>query len=141
MDELRRALLQQRGALAANDAAALENSLRAVSRALLTLDEARRRRGAAVRCIVGRDLPLATLVAEAGHTVAPAIAAAREALRQAATDAARELVINHLVLRRALQAGEAYLQRLFSTFEDPAPAYTRSERAGDPRTMLVNRTA
>ena len=49
IDELRQALLRQRAGVAADDAEQVEASIHAMGRTLLTLEEARRRRGAARR--------------------------------------------------------------------------------------------
>ena len=43
---------------------------------------------------------------------------------------AREVAINHHVVRRALDAGEAFIQLLFSTVADPNPAYMPTHRNG-----------
>lgn len=117
------ALRDQRAAVAADDAIAVEASVRAVSRALLTLGEVRRNRLALSTELTG---------AAAGDLDAP-----QRRLRAAAAEAAREVAINQAVLGRALAAGEAFLQQLLSGAADPTPAYEPMARRGDPARAAV----
>lgn len=100
IEELRRALLRQRAALATDDPDLVDESVSAIARMRLTLEEARRRR-AYLESFVG---------------VLPAhLLAAREGVRRAAEATARELAINQWVACRAREAGDAFLQELFSS--------------------------
>jgi hypothetical protein len=117
------ALRDQRAAVAADDAIAVEASVRAVSRALLTLSEARRNR--------------LDLSAEVTGAADDSLDAPRRRLRAAAAEAAREVAINQAVLGRALAAGEAFLQQLLSGAADPTPAYEPMTRRGDPAHAAV----
>jgi len=125
IDDLAAALRDQRAAVASDDAFAVDASVRTVSRALLTLGEARRQRLAALTDLGEEPL------------------AARERLRSAAAAAAREIAINQAVLSRALVAGEAFLQQLFSGGVDTAPVYEPAPRRSDGAhaAVLLDRTA
>jgi hypothetical protein len=124
IDDLRQVLLRQRAAVAADDPEASESSVHAIGRTLLTLEEARRRRGALIALVTGNSaIVLSDLEAHLGFSPPDAFVAAREALRRAAEATSRELAINQTVLRRALEAGDAFLQELFSSTADPMPAY------------------
>jgi len=145
IEELRQALLRQRAGVAADDAELVEASIHAMGRTLLTLDEARRRRGALTALISGSDpTPLETLEAMFGGILPPELESARSKVKRAALATAQDVAINQHILRRALEAGDAFLQRLFSMASDPAPSYQRSEAATDatPRSgLILNRTA
>ena len=57
---------------------------------------------------------------------------ARAELREAAQGAATDVSINHAVLRRAVEAGEGFLQRLFASAADPPAVYGAGDKHGDP---------
>lgn len=140
--ELADVLAAQRAAVAANDVMGIESSIVAVHRVLLTLAEAHRRRGA-LEEVLGVDptRPLDPLEPIAGMTPPPALAEARARLRRAAEQTAREAAINDTVLRRAVEAGEVFLQELFSSVADPDPVYHAPDRKDVAPTagMLLNR--
>jgi hypothetical protein len=121
----------------------VNESVDAVGRILLTLTQARDRRTELVTALTGDpSLPLDRLHGVLGVTASGDFERARGALRQAAEGAAREAAINRGVLRRALEAGEAFLQELFSSTAGPAPVYgpreARAESGSGPA-VLVNR--
>jgi hypothetical protein len=142
--ELREALIRQRDAVAACDDAGVEASVEAVGRVLLTLETARRRRGELVASVTGRpDLPLEGLETAVGAPLPAALLHARQRLRRAAQDVTHEVAINRTVLRRAVEAGETFLQALFSAAGGPAARYAPAERpeAAGATGVLVNRRA
>ncbi|MEP6571517.1 MAG: hypothetical protein ABJD11_02445 [Gemmatimonadota bacterium] len=143
IDELRQALLRQRAGVAADDAQAIESSVHAMGRTLLTLDEARRRRAALTSLITGGDAaPLDSLEVCLGIPLPASLIAARADLRHSAVLAGQDVAINQHVLRRALDAGDAFLQQLFSAASDPSPGYHASERPdAAPSGLLLNRMA
>jgi hypothetical protein len=144
IDELRHALLRQRAGVAADDSDTIDASVQAVGRTLLTLDEVRRRRAALTADITGAEgVPLADLENQLQRSLPAALEAARDGVRHAAEAAAREVAINQHVLRRALEAGDAFLQQLFSSASDPMPVYTPGPRPNDSRQsgVLLNRRA
>jgi hypothetical protein len=80
LGELRRALAQQRTGVSSGDPATLEAASHAVSRAILTLDEARRRREQLVELAgEGRPVRLEHIESVAGPV--PGLAESRQALR------------------------------------------------------------
>jgi len=116
IDDLRQALMRQRMAVAAGDPGAIESSVQAIGRTLLTLDEARRRRGALIALIVGNaTVALADLEIHLGFSAPGDLVTAREAVRRAAEATSRGLAINQTILRHAAEAGDSFLQELFST--------------------------
>ena len=123
---------------------AIESSVHAIGRTLLTLEEARRRRGTLTALVAGRPgVALADLEQHLGALPA-GLVAAREAVRRGAEATALDVAINQTVLRRALEAGDAFLQQLFSSTgrpdaglraRVPVPAEAR------PSGLILNRTA
>jgi hypothetical protein len=144
IDDLKQALLRQRSAVAADDPEAIESSVHAIGRTLLTLEEARRRRGSILALLVGNpSIALSDLDGMLGIDMPERLVAAREAVRRAAAATSRELAINQTILRRALEAGDAFLQQLFSSTVDPMPVYSPGPKPVETRTggFLLNRTA
>jgi hypothetical protein len=141
--ELADVLERQRAGVAADDAAGIDDSVRALSRTLLMLDEARRQRTDLVEQLTGdADLPLASLELRLGGSLPASVLAARQRVREAAERAAREVRVNQNVLRRAIEAGDAYLQALFASAGDGTPVYSPGARGAEPRQgLLLNRTA
>jgi hypothetical protein len=134
MEELRHALLRQRAGMASGDPELIDTSVYAIARMLLTLEEARRRRRAALTAaLMGRQgVALRDLESFIGVLPAPLLAA-REAVRRAAEATAQDLAINQTVVRQALEAGDAFLQQLFSSASDTMAVPTPSLRPADGR--------
>jgi hypothetical protein len=145
IEELRQALLRQRAGVAADDASMIESSLHAMGRTLLTLDEAKRRRAALTALIAGGEAaPLERLEHLLGGGLTPEVEEARAMVKRSALMAAQDLAINQHILRRAMEAGDVFLQRLFSMTGDPAAGYQRGDRPTEPAPqsgLILNRTA
>jgi hypothetical protein len=144
LGELRRALAQQRTGVSSGDPATLEAASHAVSRAILTLDEARRRREQLVELAgEGRPVRLEHIESVAGPV--PGLAESRQALRAEAQAAIQELGETQELLQAAIRAGDAYLQSLFASVSAPAPAYPSGfpaqAPAGASAGLLLNRSA
>ena len=142
--QLREELLRQRAAVADGDTAAVNRGSEATSRLLLAMDEAKQRRGEIVAALTGdSEVPLDHLEKHIGQPLPTAVESARLTLRQAALDVAREAAINRVVLRRAVEAGEAFLQDLFSGEQTQAPTYgvTTPTSPPPPAGRLLDRTA
>ena len=143
LDHLRDALLQQRAGVANDDVAAIESSIQAMGRTLLTLGEARERRMMLTGYLAGgQPLPLAELERSLTESLPRAVQQARAGARRAATAVSREVTINHHVVSHALDAGEMFIQHLFSSVADPVPVYVSSHRAGadtPQNSMLLNK--
>jgi len=113
--ELKAALLEQRHALAANDAAGLEQVVQSIGRTLLTLREARRQRGLLMELVAGDSgVRLGQIAATLMPADAAIIAEGARALNEAAVAASREVSINQTALRRAISSGEQLLQHLLT---------------------------
>jgi hypothetical protein len=115
MEDLDRMLLRQRAGVAADDPEAIQAAVQAISRAWLTLDEARRRRTALITLVSGN--PGVALEDLQGHVAIPLPAGfmeARERVRRAGEAIAGDVAINQDVLHRTLEADEAFRQWLFS---------------------------
>jgi hypothetical protein len=143
-EELIAALRRQRAGVAASDYRQVDESVRAMSRILMTLDEARKHRTAlATRITDGKPVPLAKLEEHLGAPLPEPLAAVREAVCRSAELAANEIAINQRVLRRALESGDAFLQRLFSTLAPTGGVYGSPARQTEPEggSVLLNRTA
>ena len=144
IEELRTALLRQRAGVAADDRDAIEGSVQAVGRTLLTLEEARRRRTALTGFLTGNmSTELSELEQHVGCRLPAALQDARDAVRRAATAASQDARINQNVLRRALEAGDAFLQQLFSSAIEPTPVYVAGAQPAESRqrSVIFNRTA
>jgi len=145
IEELRQALLRQRAGVAADDPEMVEASVHAMGRTLLTLDEAKRRRAALTSLITGGEaVPMERLETMLGGALPPEVQEARALVKRVALLTAQDVAINQHILRRALEAGDLFLQKLFSMAGDPAPGYQRREPAGDPPArsgVILNRMA
>lgn len=141
--ELRDALARQRGHVAAHDAAALQQGADEIARLLMAVDEVRRQRTETVAALAqDPGTSLSGLAARLGRRETPAFQRARAELEQAAVEAQREAALNHQVLRRAVESGEAFLQALFASVGDAGATYGPDSR-GDAGThgLFLNRTA
>lgn len=143
VNELRTLLAGQRAAIAACDAAAVQQSCDRVAHTLQAMDSARRARLAALEALgVPADTPLSDLPGQLGGAMPPRVESARLALREAASLTADDAAVHHQVLRRTVESGEAYLQALFSSATEPEPVYRTGERAGDHQSgFLLDRKA
>ena len=141
IEELRQALLRQRAGVAADDPAAIEASVQAIGRTLFTLDEAKRRRATLVALLAGQEpAPLDTLEQLLGGSLPIELEDARTMVKRSALLAAQDVAINQHILRRALEAGDLFLQRLFSMAGEPVPVYPHTDRPSDAGRIL-NRMA
>ncbi len=125
IEDLRRAVLQQREAVECGDVAGAESSIRLASRSLLTLQENQRHRATLLRRLVGDPAqPLAELDGRFDTALPAAFLAAREKMRASAADVAAEVWRNQEVLLAALRERDAMLQELLTGM--------RPSSAGEP---------
>jgi len=145
VEELTDALIEQRGAVARNDAAAVHASVDTIAKTLLTLEQARARRGRIMTSLAGTDaLPCDQLERVLGRILPSDLEEARDRLRRSALRVAQEVRMYRDVLRRAEETGEAFLQALFSLTVDPTPVYRPDDRREETPTgagLLLNRVA
>lgn len=123
IEELRRAVLQQRDAVERGDVTGVESSIRLASRCLLTLQENRRYRSTLLRRLVGDPAqPLADLDARFETGLPPAFRAARDRMRASAADVAVEVWRNQEVLLATLRERDAILQELLTGMRSSSAA-------------------
>ncbi len=141
--ELKAALVRQREHVARQDPAAVAAGADEISRLLLAVDETRKQRLATVALLASDPgTPLGRLAARLNVRPTPAFERARLDLEQAAHDVQREAAINHQVLRRAVESGEAFLQSLFSSVGSGDTTYRPEGREdAGPSGVILNRTA
>ena len=120
LDDLRCTLLKLRTGVEHNDARSNEASLHQLSGTLLTIEELRAQRAGLIEIIAGdRALPLRALDGRVPAVLMKDVMEARDRAYRAATAVAREAAINHQVVRQVLDAGESFLQSLFSSVTAP----------------------
>ena len=140
---LRQALIQQRAALAANDAETMNATADEIGRILLLLEQVRSSRDAVLESITGEGpVALEQLETVLGVSLPLPLEQARAELRRAGKEVAQEVAINRTVLRRAVETGEAFLQALFSSSVDPSPVYRSPDqgtRRNDGSSVILNR--
>jgi len=144
LEELEKAMVSQRGAVAANEDDALSTSSQAIGRIERTLEAAKKRRASVVHYLTGKEnLALTELEYFLGEPLPLDLDTARAQLRQAAQSVAREAVVNRVVLRKARDANDAFLQELFSAVAGESAVYGRGkgENEGKPHGRLLNRKA
>jgi hypothetical protein len=142
IEELIAIMRRQRKAVASDDLQAVDDSVFATHRVLVTLNEARRRRHALNRMLGWReDISIDALEDMLGTRMTQHLGALRDLLRQAARSLSQEVSVNRQVLRQALAGGEAYVRTLTGA---PAPA-TYASNVAAPEVMnegmLINRRA
>ncbi len=141
VEELIAAMHQQREAVAADDLAAIDDSVFAVQRILLTLGEARkRRRTLNVRLGQSESLALRDLIEQLGPHATAALRDARDALQAAATRLSRDVATNRQLLREALASGEEMVRTIAGVPAEKA-GYGASPPSGPGAAYLVNRKA
>jgi len=144
LEELQKAMVLQRDAVAANQDDKLNSSSQAIGRVERTLDAAKKRRASVVHYLTGReDLALSDLEYFLGEPLPLDLDTARAQLRLAAQAVAREAVVNRVVLRKARDANDAFLQELFSAVAGEGAVYGRGkgENEGEVPGRLLNRKA
>jgi hypothetical protein len=142
VEELRDTLIRQREAVASTEADAVNVTVDAIGRILLTLEAARRGRAAMLESLTGDTaMRLDHLEAAMAMALPSTLAVSRKRLRDAAAAVAREVAINRDVLQRAVESGEAFLQALFSSTGLATPVYGTGEKDESPAGVLLNRRA
>lgn len=122
IEQLIAVLVRQRGAVAADSLADVDDSVFATHRVLATLAEARARRVALLSHLCQRTEPsIHDLELLLGAAVTPALLAARDALREAARRLSGEVAINKSVLKHAMIAGESLLRTLTGRADQAVP--------------------
>lgn len=124
---LRQALEDQRSGVAEDNPSQVEEATLSIARTVLALGEVRRQRFGLVDAVLGStEGTLEAVIASLPPESRPMLREVQETLRRTSRAAAQDAAITQLVLRRALQAGDAMLQQLFAMrvpdgATDPAP--------------------
>lgn len=130
--DLREALVRQRAGVAADSTADVHGSCDDIARILVALDNTRRHRASLLVALCGNaSVTLEQLAKEIGGELPPALTEAALALRKDAESTAREAAVNRTVLQRTVEAGEAFLQALFTDAGEPEAVYRPGERRED----------
>jgi hypothetical protein len=123
IDELHRAVLQQREAVAREDVPSVEASIRLAGRTLLTLQETRRYRATVLQRLVGDPAqPLADLERRFEAPLPETLLAVRTRVQQSATEVAEEVWRNEEMLLAALRERDALLLELLTGIRPTTPA-------------------
>jgi FlgN protein len=134
---------RQREAVARDDLQAVDESVYATQRVLLTLGEARRRRRSLNRLMgEAEDAGLRRLDDVLGEQMTDALRAVRDGLIAAALELSKEVEINRRVLRQALAAGDDYVRALYGAPEAKLFHPNQSANAGEAPAsggLLINR--
>ncbi len=141
--ELREALLRQRAGVAADSAGAVNDSCDDIARLLVAVEAAKRNRTMRIESIAPEaGVSLDRLEAALGERCPADLLDAHRALKREAEATAREASVNRAVLARTVEAGEAFLQALFSGTSAPDPVYRAGERREeDGAGFLLDRKA
>jgi hypothetical protein len=125
LDELLGVIRRQRAAVARDDLQAIDDSVFATHRILVTLEEARRRRRS-LNQLLGQpdDLALTDLEDALGDRMTPDLRDARDTLIDIARTLSREVGINRDVLRGVIANGEALVRGLSGNGIDTSAGYT-----------------
>jgi hypothetical protein len=145
LDELVNVMRRQREAVATDDLGAIDDSVFATHRILVTIGEARRRRRTLNHLLSDtEELALAEMDEALGPWMTPALREARDGLHSAALTLSKEVEVNRRVLSEALASGDGYMRTLYGSAEPAPAAYGRDagprdgERSGG---LLLNRRA
>ncbi len=144
IDDLTEVVLRQRAAVAVDDLQAVDDSVFATHRLLLTLGEARKQRRS-LNSMVGckEDTGVKHLEDALGRWMTPQLREAREELQGAAARLSREIGINRRVLREAISNSDSFVRAAVGAPQDATQqgygttrlsAYTRSDAIAISRT-------
>ncbi len=141
--ELREALLRQRSGVAADSAGAVNESCDDIARLLVAVEAAKKHRAMRIDAVAPEaGASLDRLEVSLGAQCPGALLDAHRVLKREAEATAREASVNRAVLARTVEAGEAFLQALFSGSTAPDPVYRAGERREeDGAGFLLDRKA
>jgi flagellar biosynthesis/type III secretory pathway chaperone len=147
IDELTVVMLRQRSAVGVDDLQAVDDSVFATHRLLLTLGEARKRRRAINRMLgYDEDLGVRQLGDVLGAQMTPRLRTERDELQDAARRLSKEIEINRRILREALAHSENFVRVMRGAPAEKTPIYGTNGTTGNtgygvPGTTSFTRTA
>lgn len=147
IDELIAVILRQRSAVGVDDLQAVDDSVFATHRLLLTLGEARKRRRAINRMLgFSEETGVRQLGDVLGAQMTPRLSAERDELQDAARRLSTEIEINRRILREALAHSESFVRAMRGVPAEQAPSYGNNGTSnatgyGIPGTTSFSRTA
>jgi hypothetical protein len=135
IDELIEVVLRQRAAVAVDDLQAVDDTVFATHRLLLTLGEARKQRRS-INQLLGcsEDTGVKQLADALGPWMTPQLRTERDALQDAARRLSREIEINRRVLREALANSESFVRAMHG-----APVEAAQQGYGAPTPAAYSR--
>jgi hypothetical protein len=143
IDELIAVMRRQRSAVGEDDLQAVDDSVFATHRVLVTLSEARRQRRN-LNALIGQreDLGIHSLDEALGSRMTDALREARDELHNSARSLSREVALNRRILREALAAGDVYARTLAGAEAVDTPTYgtrTPTPARSHPAALLDRR--
>jgi hypothetical protein len=140
IDELISVMKRQRSAVSDDDLQAVDDSVFATHRVLVTLSEARRRRRN-LNALIGHreDLGIHSLDEALGLQMTDDLRSARDELHTAARSLSREVALNRRILREALACGDAFARTLASVGAAPTYAAQPTQARAQSTTLLDRR--
>jgi hypothetical protein len=140
IDELISVMKRQRSAVGDDDLQAVDDSVFATHRVLVTLSEARRQRRN-LNALIGQreDLGIHALDEALGPRMTPGLRMARDDLHSAARALSREVALNRRILREALACGDAFARTLAGVEDAPTYATQPSTARTHQSTVLLDR--
>lgn len=133
LDTLIVALRRQREGVAQDDVGSIQDSVYAIHRVLLTLEEARKRRRTLLEVVSGQGS------SGSGRGESARVKASKERLISIARGLETELTLSRRVLESALESTDAELQTLLSGLGDSATYASEAEPAMAEPGRLVDR--
>ncbi|MEO7085027.1 MAG: flagellar export chaperone FlgN [Gemmatimonadaceae bacterium] len=140
LEELIAVMRRQRSAVGDDDLQAVDDSVFATHRVLVTLGESRRRRRT-LNTLIGHseDLGIHGLDRALGPRMTPALRSARDELHDTARTLAREVSLNRRVLREALACGDAFARALAGAEASPVYATKPGQPTRSQSASLLDR--
>ena len=124
IDELTVVMLRQRAAVGVDDLQAVDDSVFATHRLLLTLGEARKRRRSINRLLgYDEELGVRQLGEALGAHMTAQLTSEREQLQDAARRLSQEIDINRRILREALANSDSFVRAMRGSPPDSAASY------------------
>lgn len=141
LGDLAAIMRRQRDAVARDDLDAVDDSVFATHRLLLTLTEARRRRRSINHMLgEGDDLSIGALDEFFAGAIPREVRASADQLAEAARTLQREVEVNRRILRRAIADGDQYVRTLCGVPSEQPVGYDSAPRPRSGGGSILDRT-